>query len=162
MGNKEELKSLERRRLKAGRLLLKGIPQAEVARRIGVARSTVCGWAQRLEQGGLDALRSRGLRGRPASLGTSDRKQLQQLLLAGAMAEGFPTEVWTLPRVRTVVTKHFEVTLSEPQIWRVLRAMGFSPQRPARRARQRDDEAVEVWKKETWPTLKKTPENKAG
>jgi len=157
MGNKEQLKSLERQRLKAGRLLLKGVSQAEVARRVGVARSTVCGWAQRLEQGGLDALRSRGLRGRPASLGDSDRKHLRQLLLAGAMAEGFPTEVWTLPRVRKVVTRHFGVTLSEPQIWRVLRAMDFSPQRPARRARQRDDLAVEAWKKEIWPRLKKTP-----
>ena len=109
MGNKEELKSLERQRLKAGRLLLKGLSQAEVARRVGVARPAVCGWAQRVEQGGLDALRSRGLRGRPASLGDSDRNQLRQLLLASAMAEGFPTEVWTLPRVRTVVTRHFGI-----------------------------------------------------
>ncbi len=60
MKSEEKRKVLERRRLRAGRLLRKGVSKAEVARRLGVAPSTVTGWAQRLERGGLEALRSRG------------------------------------------------------------------------------------------------------
>lgn len=158
--NKQQLKLLERKRLKAGRLLMKGVSQAEVARRVDAAPSTVCLWNQLLTEGGLDALRSSGLRGRPASLDEEDRQRLKELLLEGPLSHGFPTDVWTLPRVRMLVGKEFNVKLSEPQIWRVLKALGFSSQRPARQARQRDAQAVEQWKRKTWPKLKKTPENK--
>lgn len=162
MDNQQQLESLERDRLKAGRLLLKGVSQAEVARRLNVSTAAVCRWNRRLEQGGLDALRSSGLRGRPASLDEIDRTRLKTFLLEGPMTHGFATDMWTLPRVRMLVAKQLKVKLSEPQIWRVLKAIGFSSQRPARQARQRDAQAVEHWKRRTWPRLKKTPKNKAG
>ena len=133
------------------------MPQAEVARRVGVARSTVCGWAKRLAAGGLDALRSSGLRGRPSSLSKQDLKELRKVLLKGALASGFPTEVWTLGRVRTVLAERFGVVLSES---RVLANMGFSCQRPARRALQRDEQAIREWKRKRWPALKKTPQKR--
>jgi transposase len=156
MDSKTQGKELEKRRLRAGRLLLKGLPQAEVARRVDVARSTVCGWARRVESGGLDALRSSGLRGRPSSLAKGELRELKQVLLKGALASGFPTEVWTLGRVRMVLSEQFGVELSESQVSRVLAGMGFSCQRPARRALQRDERAVREWKTKRWPTLKKT------
>jgi transposase len=160
MESKEQIKALERQRLRAGRMLLKGKSQAEVAREIGVARSTVCGWHAKVREGGLDALRSTGLRGRPASLSDADLKSLKKVLVAGPLASGFATDVWTLPRVRRVVADQFGVKLSESQIWRVLRKMGFSPQRPSKRALQRDDKAAKEWKTKHWPALKKTPKNR--
>jgi len=160
MDSKTQCRLLEQRRLKAGRLLRKGVSQAEVARQLGVARSTVCGWAKRLEQGGLDALRSRGLRGRPRSLDRADLRELKRVLLKGALASGFATELWTLGRIRKVVAERFGVRLSESQISRILREMGFSCQRPARRALQRDEQAVRAWKTQRWPALKKTPQKR--
>jgi transposase len=151
----DEQRNLERQRLKAGRLSLKGYSQAQVARRVGVTRASVSGWNRRLEEGGLDALRSLGARGRPASLDEHDRQRLKQLLLQGPMAQGFATDVWTVPRVRKLVIKEFEVKLSESQVWRVLKAMNFSPQRPARQARQQDEATVRHWKRQVWPRLKK-------
>lgn len=152
MDNKTQLKQLEKRRLRAGRLLLKDIAQAEVARRVGVARSTVCGWAKKLEAEGLDGLRSQGLRGRPASLDRSEQRRLKRILLKG--------DVWTLPRVREVLRKQFKVTLSVSQVSRVLGSLGFSCQRPTGRAVQRDERAIREWKTKRWPALKNTPKNK--
>lgn len=158
--DRSDTKAMQRQRLRAGRLLLNGHSQAEVARRVGAAPSTVCGWAKRVEAHGLEALRAKGPRGRPASLDTADRKRLGKILREGALAHGFATELWTVPRVRQVVMDEFGVALSESQMWRVLRAMGFSPQRPAPRAQQRDEAAVRQWKRKRWPALKKTPQNK--
>ena len=160
MDSKTQCRQLERRRLRAGRLLLKGMSQAEVARRVGVARSTVCGWARRLEQGGLEALRSRGPRGRPPSLSQADLRELRRILLKGALAWGFPTELWTLRRIQQVLIERFGVRLSASQISRILAEMGSSCQRPARRALQRDEQAIREWKTKRWPALKKTPQKK--
>ena len=157
MDSKTQCKELERLRLRAGRLLLKGVPQAEVARRLGVARSTACGWARQLERGGLAALRSRGLRGRPPSLDQADLRELKRILVKGALASGFATELWTLGRIRKIVAEHFGVRLSESQISRILSAMGFSCQRPAGRALQRDEQAVRRWNTRRWPRAKETP-----
>lgn len=160
MDSGQQSKELERVRLRAGRLLEKGHSQAEVARRVGVSRAAVCIWSRKLEAGGLDALRSQRPRGRPPSLDKADRGQLEKMLLQGPMSQGFATDVWTVPRVRALLIREFGVELSESQVWRVLRAMGFSPQRPSRRARQQDEAAVYEWKKKRWPALKKTPENR--
>lgn len=81
-----------------GRLLLRGESQAQVARRVGVTRSTVSDWNESLAQGGLEALKRRP-RGRPAGLDVAQRRELMQTLTRGALAEGFATDLWTLPRV---------------------------------------------------------------
>jgi len=151
----KKLKELQRRRLRAGRLLLKGVAQADVARRIGVSRATVCEWNERLAQGGLDGLRRRA-RGRPAGLDAGMRAQLAQALKAGAMANGYATELWTLGRVGRLVEQRFGLKYSASQIWRILSAMGWSCQRPAGRARERDEQAIGQWKHKRWRVLKKT------
>ena len=160
MAKRDKQKELEKRRLRAGRLLLKGMTQVEVAQRVGVAKSTVSGWAKRLESGGLDALRSERALGRPASLQPAQRAELVRALKQGAMAHGFPTELWTLPRVGRLIHARFGLRYSEPHVWRILRQLGFSPQRPSKRALERDENAIREWKRKRWPTLKKTPKNK--
>ena len=156
MKRKNKASELQRRRLKAGRLLLKGVAQAEVARRVGVSRPTVFGWKQRLEQGGLAGLNN-GVRGRPARLDAQMREQLAQALLAGARSHGYATELWTLPRIAKLIEEQFEFTYSTSQVSRLLAAMGWSCQRPEKRALQRDEKAIRQWKAKRWPALKKTP-----
>ncbi len=146
---------LQRRRLRAGRLLLRGVAQAEVARRIGVTRTTVSEWNEKLQAGGLDSLRRRP-RGRPAGLDALQRRALSGRLKSGALAEGFATELWTLPRVGKLIEKRFGRAYSESQVWRILRSLGFSCQRPSGRALERNESAIQRWKRERWPALKKT------
>ena len=156
MKHTSKASELQRRRLKAGRLLLKGVAQAEVARRAGVSRPTVFEWKQRLEQGGLGALNN-GVRGRRARLDAGMREQLAQALLAGARSHGYATELWTLPRIAKLIKEQFGFSYSTSQVSRVLAGMGWSCQRPEKRALQRDEKAIRQWKAKRWPALKKTP-----
>ena len=155
MKREEEAKQAERRRLKGGRLLLKGVTQAEVARRCAVSRPTVLDWKRRLEQGGLQALRN-GTRGRPARLDEQMRTRLAELMVAGARSQGYATELWTLPRIAKLIEEHFGHSFSISQVSRLLAAMGWSSQKPEKRALQRDEKAIRQWKAKRWPTLKKT------
>jgi transposase len=153
--------SLQRRRLRAGRLLLRGVAQAEVARRVGVTRTTASDWNAKLLDGGLGSLKRRP-RGRPAGLDGAQRRTLVRHLKKGALAEGFATELWTLPRVGQLIAKRFGRRYSESQVWRILMSLGFSCQRPSGRALERNESAIKKWKQQRWPTLKKTLRNKAG
>ena len=83
------------------------------------------------------------------------RAELVRALKQGAMAHGFPTELWTLPRVGRLIEVRFGLRYSEPHVWRILRQLGFSPQRPSKRALERDADAIREWKRKRWPTLKK-------
>lgn len=159
MGGKRNLKSLEQRRVRAARLLRRGYAQAEVARMCEVSRAAVNLWAGQWASGGRSALRAKRL-GRPPMLAPASRRELVRLLKKGALAEGFATELWTLPRVAEVIRRHFGVRYSETHVWRLLGSLGFSPQRPASRALERDAQAISRWKRKRWPMLKKTPQNK--
>ena len=157
-----EAKTLQRRRrrLRAGRLLQRGVAQAEVARRVEVTRTTVSLWNAQLQAGGLEALKRRP-RGRPSGLVDAQRGELMQGLKAGALTQGFPTDLWTLPRVGQLIERRFGRAYSESQVWRILVSLGFSCQRPSGRALERDETAIKRWKQTRWPVLKKTPQNKA-
>jgi transposase len=151
---KRDLKEMELRRRKGMRMLARGIPQAEVARECEVTRQTAMTWARMLADD-AQAWRRKPL-GRPAALDGSDLKQLSKLLLDGAIAAGFPTELWTLARVVKLIEERFGVTYSPANVWHVLRALGFSSQRPTGRAIQRDEEAIKTWRAKRWPALKKS------
>jgi transposase len=135
--------------------------QAEVARRVGVTRTTVSQWNSQLEAGGMEALKSRR-RGRPSGLDDAQRRELMRALTAGALVEGFATDLWTLPRVGELIKRRFTRSYSESQVWRILVSLGFSCQRPSGRALERDEAAIKRWKQTRWPTLKKTLRNKGG
>lgn len=149
-------RELERRRLKAGRLLSKGVSQAEVARRTEVSRETVRRWADKLSEGGLAALKNAPKLGRPGGLEQAQRQELARALKDGALAQGYATELWTLPRVAALIEKLFGRRYSQVQVWRILGQLGWSCQRPTGRATQRDEGAIRQWKQKRWPALKKT------
>jgi putative transposase len=157
MKYKRDLAALEQRRLKGARLLNKGVSQAEVARRCGVSRQTASAWERTLKEKGAEGMKRRPL-GRPRQLSDVQRAELSKMLLQGALAQGFPTELWTLPRVAKLVREHFGIRYSVGHMWHLLRGLGFSCQKPARRATQRDEAGIERWKKRRWPALKKTPQ----
>jgi len=126
--SEKEGRTLQRRRMRAGRLLLRGVPQAEVARRVAVTRTTVSTWNEQLESGGLPALKRRP-RGRPSGLEAQQKIELVRLLKEGALAQGFATELWTLRRVGQLIQEKFGRRYSESQVWRILIGLGFSSQR---------------------------------
>ncbi|MFZ1099238.1 MAG: IS630 family transposase [Steroidobacteraceae bacterium] len=150
----KEDRALQRRRMRAGRLLLRGVPQAEVARRVAVTRTTVSAWNEQLNCGGLQGLRRRP-RGRPSGLDGRQKVELVRLLKDGALAQGFATELWTLRRVGQLIAEKFGRRYSESQVWRILVGLGFSSQRPTGRALERDEAAIRHWKRKRWPALKK-------
>ena len=150
-----EMDEATRKRVRAGRLMLAGKSPAEAARAVGVARQTAYTWKARLDEGGIDALRAMAT-GRPAQLDSGQIDALRMALLQGPLAHGFGTELWTLKRVRALIERLYGVRFSEVHVWRLLGAMGFSSQRPDRRALERDETAVLTWKRKTWPALKKS------
>lgn len=155
MNNEQRLIELERRRQRAARLLSCGVKQAEVARRVGVTRTSVARWEKVRVEDGPGALRRPERFGRPWKLDDAQRADLIEILKVGAMAGGFATELWTLPRIGKVVKEHFGVELSQSSVWRMLQQLGWSVQRPGGRARERNEAAIATWKKKRWPALKK-------
>jgi transposase len=144
-----------KKRVRAGRLLQKGKTPAEIALDVGVARQTVYTWKTLFEEGGIDALRAVPLRGRPARLDEDKREELRRAILHKPTEHGFGTELWTLKRVGVVIKRMHGVTFSQAQIWRILGSLGFSPQKPDKRAIERNEDVVRSWKRSKWPALKK-------
>ncbi len=157
MKTKVKLEEATKRRLRAARLLQAGQTPAQVAATVQVARQTVYRWRDVLESEGIDALRDMSKGGRPARLGAEELGRVQIALLEGPTAHGFGTPLWTIKRVRLLIERQFGVRYSKVHVWRLLGQLGFSSQKPERRALERDDVAVEHWKKSTWPGLKKKP-----
>lgn len=150
-----------KRRVRAGRLLLKDKPPAEVAKLVGAPRQTVYRWLAVLREQGIDGLRDMSKGGRPSLMTAEQVAELRELLLAGPIASGYGTDLWTLKRVRLLIEKRFGIQYSDVNVWRILGAMGFSSQKPEKRAIERNEDAVAHWKKRTWPALKKKPSAKA-
>ena len=162
MKTRNKLEAGAKRRVRAARLLQSGKKPAEVAKLVGAPRQTVYRWNGMLEAEGIDALRDMSKGGRPALLGAEELVRVQIALMEGPTAHGFGTPLWTLKRVRVFIEREFGVRYSEVHVWRLLGQMGFSSQRPERRALERDEAAIEEWKKRTWPGLKKKPAERVG
>lgn len=148
---------LERRRRRAMEFLDRGLWPGEVAERVGVERRSVRRWKAAYREKGPEALKARPVPGRPPQLTRNEKQELEELLLEGAEAAGFDTELWTCPRVAKLIRKHFGVRYHVDHIGRLLRSLGWSPQRPQRRARERDEAKIQGWIKEDWPRIKKKP-----
>jgi transposase len=146
----------EARRLRAAELFAQGRTQAEVAHQLGVSRQSAHVWHARFTQGGVDALRSRGPTGPDPKLSAAQLAKVEQALLAGAMANGFDTDLWTLERVAVVITQLTGVRHHPGHVWSILRhRLGWTLQRPKRRASERDEEAIARWVQQEWPRIKK-------
>jgi transposase len=148
-------KQLERRRRQAVRLLRAGKNLSAAARAIGASVSSVFRWWQTYRKRGLKGLKPRPTPGRPPRLDASEKRRLERLLLKGPLEQGYRTDLWTLPRISQVIDTHFAVRYHPGHVWRLLRDLGWSCQKPERRALQRDERAIELWKRQKWPHIKK-------
>ena len=140
-----------KKRVRAGRLLQKGKTPAEIAVDVGVARQTVYTWKSLFDEGGIDALRAVPLRGRPAKLDDAQREELRRAVLQNPTEHGFGTELWTLKRVGVVIKRLHGIKFSQSQIWRILGSLGFSPQKPDKRAIERNGDVVRNSRHNKWP-----------
>jgi transposase len=147
----------EGRRLRAWELHQQGWSQQRIATALGVTQSAVSKWFARARTGGLAALARRKAAGRVARLTAEQRAQLPALLSQGAEAFGFRGAVWTRARVAEVIKRSFGVTYHVAHISRILKAIRWSRQQPIRRARQRNEAAIQHWREQDAPALKKKP-----
>jgi transposase len=148
---------LEGRRQRAMQLLRAKVSLHEVARRIGCAASSVMRWRDALRRGGQRALRVRSAPGRPPKLTARQRQALVRLLTQGATAHGYATELWTTARVAELIGRRFGVYYHRDHVGRLLHQLGWSHQKPERRAAERDEAAIARWKRVKWPAVKKRP-----
>jgi transposase len=145
----------EGRRLRAYELKQQGWKQTHIADALGVTEGAVSQWMRRAREEGVEGLRHKPPPGATPRLSKDERARLPELLAQGAQAHGFRGDVWTCERVAIVIRKEFGISYHPAHVSRLLKALRQSLQKPQRRANQRDEEAIERWKEERWPSLKK-------
>lgn len=134
------------------------VVKAAVGRELGVSHQTVSDWYAVWKEKGRDGLRAAGRAGRLPKLNAEQLAAVEKALEAGPAANGFATDLWTLARVADVIEAVAGVRYHPGHVWRVLREqLGWSHQRPARKAAERDDAAIDAWVKTRWPQIKKAP-----
>ena len=156
-GVKRNFDVLEKRRIQAAKLLKKGIHEAEVARRVGVHRQSVNRWARQLSKSGMSGLKKAGRIGRKPRLTEADLDNIREALKRGPEALGYETGLWTAWRVADLIERECGVKYHSGHVWKVLKLLGWSCQRPTTRALERDENAIRRWKQKRWPELKKKP-----
>ncbi|MFD6329453.1 winged helix-turn-helix domain-containing protein [Streptomyces niveus] len=150
----------ERLRLQAVEDLRAGQKNTEIAAALRVSERSVERWRRAWHEGGDAGLVSKGSLGRPR-LSDAQIARLARELERGPLVHGWADQRWTLARIKTLIGRLFHVSYTAEGTWRMLKRHGWSWQQPARRAIERDDAAVEVWKKETWPRVR-APRRSAG
>ena len=154
---RRDFTAMQERRRRAARLFAAGKrSQAEIARGLGISRQSVSRWYAAWRQDKPDWIRGAGRAGRLPKLDGVQLKQVDKALRQGAQAHGFGTDLWTLPSVAAVIERTMGVHYHPGHVWKILGAMEW--QRPAKRARERNEEGRREWMANRWPTIKKTPE----
>ena len=154
-GRKLDHKTLEVLRIRAVDRVGEGAHPEEVAAALGLHRKTVYDWLAKYREGGKDALRARPVPGRPPKLGGPQLSRLYGLIVGRDPRQmQFEFALWTREMIREVIRREFGVALSVVSVGRLLGKLGLSPQRPLHRAYQQDPEAVERWKRETFPAIR--------
>ena len=146
--------------MRAARLLEKGYSQSEVARRVGAHRQSVSQWAAELQEKGRVGLKRAGRAGRKPRLDALAIGKIEQGLKRGPETLGYTTSLWTSARVAHLIESECGVSYHPGHVWRILRQLGWSCQRPTGRALERNEEKIRQWKQKRWPEIKKKPEKK--
>lgn len=155
MRSKGSAEQLQERRFRAMALLEEGHSQAEVARLLGVTQGAVSQWKSAFVRGGNEALTASIHPGPTPKLTDKQCERLQKYLRQGPRKHGWSTELWTLPRIAELIQRRFGVEYDQSGVWRLLRRIGWSCQKPERRAREQDVDAIEHWRQHEWPRIKK-------
>ena len=137
-------------------LLDQGLNQTEVAAKIGCDSSSVCRWNQKRQKKGIEALESKPLPGPEPKLTLEQKERLTAILLEGAQKAGYPNDLWTQSRVAKVIQDRFGVEYHPNHMWRFLQSLGWTVQKPEKRARERNEKKIAQWKKREWRDIKKS------
>jgi transposase len=129
--------------------------QRDIADALGVREESVSRWLARAREGGLEALRARPRPGQPPKLTAAQARLIPEFLWHGAEAYGFRGDVWTCARIARVIEDEFGVRYHKDHVGRLLRELRWTPQVPIRRAIQRDEGAIERWRRDVWPELRR-------
>lgn len=156
----KDLAKLASRRLRAMALLSQGMSQIEVARELQVNPASVSRWHKAFREGGADAVKGPGRKGPAPKLSREQWEKVEAKLLYGPLACGYQTELWTLARIRDVVEQATSVRYDTGHLSRILRAMGWSCQKPKRKAKERTEDEIARWVKEEWPRIQGGQKNK--
>jgi transposase len=161
MRDKGSPAELEHRRLLAIQRVLQGDAVDEIAEFLGVAPRSVRRWVAAYRQEGVGGLAARPAASRPPKLTRSQEKVIRRWLAGKPTEHGFPTDLWTGPRLARMIRQEFQVDLNSKYLTAWLRDRGFTPQKPHRIPRERDPEAIAAWLAADWPRIKKRPGGKA-
>lgn len=148
-------KELEHRRQRAITLLQEGYQPVDVAKMLGVDRRSVRRWKASYRKKGQKGIQAMPAPGRPPKLNQNNLLKLEKTLLKGSQKAGFPTDLWTCPRVAQLIHSMFGVQYHVDHIGRLLHTLGWSPQKPERRAIERNEDEIKRWIKVDWPRIKK-------
>jgi transposase len=148
-------KEREKVRLQAGKLFKKGVPQAEIARRFKATPAAVSYWHAKWKKKGILGLKSKGPTGFASELTQENKILFKKAIIKGPLQYGYETDLWTLPKLSAVLRKVTGFRCSEVWTWHIVRNLGFTPQKPQIKARERDEKAIAEWKTTTLPGLKK-------
>ena len=133
-----------------------GQSRAHVARALGVGSGTVTRWWQAYERKGDDGLAAKRHPGPKPKLSAYRRRLLGKRLLKGAQANGFSTDLWTCPRIAEVIERRYGVRYHVDHIPKLMTLLGWSCQKPEKRAIERDEERIAQWVTKDWPRIKKS------
>lgn len=151
----DRAKSLERRRFEAAKFFKQGKSQVWIAKHYGVSRVSAHYWYWAWKKQGPSGLKAQGKSGAPPKLTKKHLVRIEKVLLKGPRAEGYDNDLWTLPRIGKVIKTISKVTYHPGHVWKILKALGWTRQKPETRARERNEEKIEQWKKERFPALQK-------
>jgi transposase len=145
------------RRTQALVLKNKGWKQCDIAEALGVSEAAVSKWCKLLSQEGKTPFKSLRSAGAPSKLNDDQKQLIPEFLSHGAEAYGFRGQVWTCARVAKVIEREFGVSYHPDHVSRIIKKLGWTPQKPITRASQRDEQQIMNWRKFIWPTIKKKP-----
>lgn len=147
---------LEARRRRALAMLDDGLSLNEVARGLGCSPSSVMRWRDAVAADGDAGFVVHASPGRPPKLTAAQQRRLVTALLAGPLKAGYATDLWTTARIAELIEARFGVGYHPDHVGRLLHQLGWTPQKPERRALQRDEAAITRWKSREWARVKKT------
>jgi transposase len=155
MRPKGSAEQLEYRRRLAAEHLAEGRSLTSVAQMVKASPSSVKRWKDALQQGGMEALKSKPHPGPMPRLNSKKRKQLLRILLRGPVDAGYPNDLWTCARVAEVMERRLGVKYHPDYVGTLLHSLGWTCQKPEQRAREGDPEEIERWRREDWPRIKR-------
>ena len=146
----------ERRRRGAELLRANKMTKAEIARELGVSRAAVGKWSQMLQEKGVRGLAQRYALGNASKLTADQKKELKEIVKAGAKRSGFPTERWTLKRLKRLIQQRFGAVYHVSSVSRLMHSLNLTPQQPISRATERDEPLIRAWLSKDWVRIKKS------